>query len=737
MFVRKDAKPTVTKWAGQIERIFYPRSQDEINTSNFHIAKFASLGGPEFTVVGDLRALPPRHPGEVRGSWEWSDKYGNWQLRTTYAMGKVDNTVNGIQAYLSSGAIPLIGPEMADRLAQHFGSKLYDVLCNHPDRLREVDGIGEARAYNIQEAWLRDEEIRDVLIELAELGIPMKGCRSLYLAHGRDCVKLVQENPFELMQFPLFFGFEQADVVADVLDFPKDSPHRYNGAVAEAVNRWCREGGHTFADIDQATEDAEAILEQADGVAPDLTELFEVSDDIRRYGPVIVRGTAVYLPKYFEAEADIARKVLQPADTYGQPKDVEPVVRAAAEALYDFQLNDTQISAAVMALTSGVSIIAGPPGSGKTTILDVITHVAQLLGLQVGMMAPTGKAARRMTEATGHPAFTVHRYLGYDWASGTFLRNEEDPFDEGMVIVDETSMVDVAMAAAILRAASTGTRVLFVGDPNQLPSIQPGAFLLDCLESDVVPSVVLNTVYRQGPGSDIIAAAADIREGDDPTYGGPDSDFQHFGDTTPEDIAEYVARFAKEEIGYGPEDIQIIGPTYRGQLGIHAINAAMQEYLTAGGRSTSLGMTTYYVGDKVIMTRNCYDLGQDGVMNGETGVVLNVQEGTDPSVTVLFEGHSEEVVIGRTYARDITLAYAISVHRSQGSQFPAVIFACRYDNGRLLINNLVYTGITRAKKVCLVAGEKGAMRKAVLNNAPTERFTMLPTYFEFTSYVPQ
>lgn len=685
------------------------------------------------TVVGNLPEVTPGESLEIEGTWQTHASYGR-QFRAENVRRVTPATVEGIRRYLGSGLIKGIGPGLARRIVEHFGLETLNILDEDPGRLREVDGIGPQRVRYIARAWAEQREIKRVMLFLQSHGVSTGLAVKIYKTYGDDAIRQVEDDPYRLARDVHGIGFITADQIARNLGLAHDHPARLEAGLVYALNQ-AAEDGHVYLPEPELVERAADLL---DAPAPDVqaaveraahTGLVILDPLLGKDGEQPVR--AVYLPPFYHAEVGAARRLRHLLDNpfsrlFSTSPDEWPTLVAQAAAAADAPLSAEQQAAVRLALTSKLSILTGGPGTGKTTALRALIHALRARGHTFALASPTGRAAKRLGEATGCPASTIHRMLGYSPAQG-FTRNEEDPIPRDMVIVDETSMLDEFLAYALFRAIDPRSHLLLVGDVDQLPSVGPGDVLRDLIASGQIPFTRLSTIFRQEAGSLIVTNAHRINRGEMPLFPPEADDFFLFnlGDE-PERVAEMVVDVVKNRIPrrFGLDafdDIQVIVPMYRGAAGVSALNRQLQAALNPPGRPAErvLGGRVFRVGDKVLQTVNNYD---KEVFNGDVGRIRSF-DFTNQTMTVVFDGRP--VSYDWLEAQELMHAYAISVHRSQGSEYPAVVMPIVTQHYMLLQRNLLYTAVTRAKQLVVLIGSKKAIAIAVKNDTVSRRYTAL------------
>lgn len=687
---------------------------------SFSVVRLTLINGDDATVVGPLGDLSAGEPVRVNGRWEQHGSHGR-QLRATSVVPEMPTTEGGIERLLGSGFVPDIGARLAQRIVGRFGASTLDVIADHPERLSEVGGIGEKRARSIQEAFRARRAEAETKSYLQGVGLGPALARRVWERFGVDTAKVVQANPYRLAEEVPGIAFRTADSIAEMVGIAKDDPRRITGAALFLLLESVEEG-HVALPPDHLAALAQPFEIPASAMR-------EALDRLTRAGTVVLDRALVYPPPLLAAEQslalDFARFVSRPVPAVDAKVMELPAVREALAPL-----NAKQREAVDATRTSGLLVLTGGPGTGKTTATRALVTLHASAGAKVVLAAPTGRAAKRLSEATQRPASTIHRLLEWNPRLGRFSRDRHAPLDADLVLVDEASMVDVQLAASLIAAVRPGARVVFVGDVDQLPPVGPGTVLADLLATRGVRSVRLTEVFRQASASAIVRGAYAVLRGDAPVSSpartvspsGPRPPAGELflvkcddGEKAARLLVESVARRIPNTFGLDPiRDVQVLVPTHRGPLGAQALNLALQAALNPHGEKGRRGIA---VGDKVMQHKNDYDL---DVWNGDVGTVLRVDEKT---VTVSIDGR--EVVYANKAIDNLSLAYAATVHKSQGSEYDAVVIGLHTSHFVLLNRALIYTAITRARRLVVIVGNERAMRLAVSDTRQTERFGAL------------
>ncbi len=706
-----------TEIQGQLERITF-RSEE----NHFTIAKIKVKGHKNLvTVLGNLLPVSPGEILRLTGTWDRHPKYGE-QFRFTSCETVVPATLHGIERYLGSGLIKGIGPVMAKRLVGKFGTETLEVIEKHAHRLSEVEGIGHKRIEMIRDAWQEQKEVRDVMLFLQSHDVSSAYAVKIYRQYGRDSITVVKEDPFRLATDIFGVGFRTADTIAAKLGMPKDAPKRAEAGVLYVLQQLAGEG-HVYYPHDELIKECLKILDI--GPAPIAAAISALS----RVNRIIIEDNAVYLIEFHRAEKGVAESLtaIRAAQRRLFLGDRDRVIAAVQKDL-GITLAQNQARAVSASLDAKILVITGGPGTGKTTIIRAILLLYRTAGMRVLLAAPTGRAAKRMAESTGHEAKTIHRLLEFSPKNdGGFRKNEGNPLAADLIVIDETSMVDVVLMYHLLRAVPKEATIILVGDVDQLPSVGAGNVLRDIIDSAQIPCVRLNEIFRQSRESLIIVNAHRINSGEIPitqTEQGAQYDFYFIQQEDPEKVLNTILNLCSEKIprkfGFDPlHDIQVLTPMHRGIVGASNLNAELQKHLNPSGDELVRGARIFRTGDKVMQIRNNYD---KDVYNGDIGRIASISL-EEHEVSVDFDG--KVATYDFTDLDEIMLAYAVSVHKSQGSEYPVVIVPVLTQHYLLLQRNLLYTAVTRGKKLVILIGTKKALAIAIRNNKPQQRYTKL------------
>ena len=672
------------------------------------------------TAVGSLDGIEIGSGLRLTGHFERHPRYGE-QFRVDDLETIRPAGVNALERYLAS-EIKGVGPALARRIVERFGEALPGVLDGAPERLHEVRGLPHAVAQRIAVAWRDASGMRELTVFLRGHGIGASHARRIHEKYGRDSLQAVRDDPYLLARTIPGIGFRTADAIAEKLGVPRNSIQRARAAIIHLLERMAEEG-HVFAPFEYLE------LQFTSGLELDSDLARRAVDELASEGEIVSArvgdGEAVYLKRLYDAETTVVERIQMLAGGRAMSHAAAEKAIAAAKHSGGVTLSDEQNRALQIALRAKVAVITGGPGTGETTLLRALLNVLDAAGFKPTLAAPTGRAARRLAEATGREAKTIHRLLEYSPETGDFLRSEKFPLRANYLVIDEASMMDIELAASVTEALLPSAALLLVGDRDQLPSVGPGSVLRDVIASGLVPVAELREVHRQAASSLIVANAHRINHGEMPdTSNGAEGDFFFFERNSPDDVAATIKQLVSNRLvgRFGindPREIQVLTPMNRGPLGAQALNRELQELLNPRGRELRAGERRFREGDRVIQLRNNYD---KLIFNGAIGRIaaIDTQRGR---VGVNFdEGHAEYDL---AELDEVGLAYAISIHKSQGSQYPAVIVPIHQSHYLMLRRNLLYTAIARAERVCVLVGTRVAMRQAVRNEDERRRFSRL------------
>ena len=720
----------LTDLSGQIERITFTNEEN-----GFTIAKVKVQGKRDLvTVVGNLMAPMPGEILDMRGEWAIHPKFGE-QFKVVQFKTKVPATAHGIQKYLGSGLIKGLGPVMAGRIVERFGEKTLDVIENQIGRLADVKGIGKKSLANIARAWETQREIRDVMIFLQSHGVSAAYATKIFKRYGDRSIAVVKQNPYRLATDIFGIGFLKADHIAKELGFTNDARVRVEAGIVYTLHQ-LSEDGHVFFPYEPLIERCRDIL--GVGREPVVGAIGRLNADKQIIIEDINEGVedfkennkAVYLSRFYQCETGIANRLKALLST---PKSMHEVDSARAiewvQQQLSFQPAENQKAAIRYALENKVLVITGGPGTGKTTIVKAILKIFSQMKINIMLAAPTGRAAKRMTEMTGQSAKTIHRLLEYSIHKHGFQRNEKNPLDCDVLIVDESSMIDTVLMYHLLKAVPATASCIFVGDIHQLPSVGAGNVLNDLIASGAVAVIELTEIFRQAKASRIIVNAHKINAGDLPVVSqseisDPQNDFYFIEQDDPEKVLDIILELAYRRIsqrfGFDAlDDIQVLTPMHKGIVGAVNLNNRLQTVLNPGNGGIVRGDRTFRVNDKVMQIRNNYD---KDVFNGDIGRISAMQP-EERQLTACFD--NREVVYDFSELDEMVLAYAVSVHKSQGSEYPVVILPILTQHYILLQRNLIYTAVTRGRNLVVMVGSRKALAIGVNNNQTLQRYTRL------------
>lgn len=733
---------------GVLERVTYANQE-----TGYSVVRLAMPGQDELvTAVGHLLGAKPGESLRLSGQWKNHAQYGRQFTAASYST-LLPASINGIQRYLGSGLIKGIGPVMARKIVAHFGVETLDIIEQRPQRLVEVPGLGVKKAKLIAVAWEEQQMIKSVMLFLQDVGVTTGLAVKIYKTFGEESIHVVKEHPYRLASDVWGVGFKTADRIARAMGLPRDSAERIKAGIAYTLSM-ASDNGHCYLPQDTLVTDTVAMFQDIDekdaaAEGADLPPLIPSAtiesclDALAAEGGVVREGLpgapdgtpdAIYLVPLYRAESTLAQSV-------------RFLLRAPMDALAPFatldwdaaltwlhgqtgnKLEAAQEEAVRQALTRKVSVLTGGPGCGKSYSVRSIVTLAKAKGARVILAAPTGRAAKRLEELGGATASTIHRLLQIK-PGGDAIFNKDNPLAVDLLIVDEASMLDTALANTLFKAIPPGAHVLLVGDVDQLPSVGPGEVLRDLIECGIVPSVRLTKIFRQAENSGVVTNAHRINNGEMPLIHGL-SDFFLFVEDDNECIADLVVDVVVNRIpakfGYNPKrDIQVLCPMRRGPAGANLINEKLQAALTperSGIPERRLGNRVFRPGDRVVQLKNAYDKGSAGIFNGSLGIITDISS-EDQQMRVWMD-ESEDIAYEFSEADELGLAYALSIHKSQGSEYPVVVIPVTTSAWIMLRKGLIYTGVTRAKKMVVLVGSLRAISKAVNTSDTGRRYTAL------------
>lgn len=701
---------------------------------------FAYASGREalITVIGNLPELNPGEWVKVTGRWQRHAQHGH-QFQATQCETTLPASTEGIKRYLGSGLIRGVGRVMAERIVERFGEETLEVIEQEPGRLRAVLGIGEKRIEEIMRAWQEQKEIKQVMIFLQSHAISTSLATKIYKHYGDESLAVVRQTPYRLVRDIHGIGFKTADKIARALGLQVDDPGRIEAGIAYTLNRMAEEGHVYVPQAELEPESAKILGVAADKIGAVLDSL-ESEDFIKRetiryesrqpdQSPTVKEEQAVYLIPFYYSEIGVTNRVWR---MVGHPTSrLRPLQLLLGKGQLmirpgQIRLADKQLEAVQSAIRHKVTILTGGPGTGKTVTVRTLLDVLDRGNFSYALASPTGRAAKRLSEATGRPAKTIHRLLEFSPGQG-FGRNDENPLDVDLVVIDESSMLDLLLANHLLKAIRPDSHLLLVGDVDQLPSVGAGDVLRDLIGSGAVTVVRLEVIFRQAAGSLIIQNAHRINQGEMPWFRPESNDFFLFVKEEPEAVADLLVDIVKnrlpDKFKLNPlDEVQVLSPMYHGITGVSSLNEKLQEGLNPAGKGKverRLDGRLFRVGDKVMQTVNNYD---KNVFNGDIGRIRAIDL-IQQTVTVAID--DAPVIYNFLEVDELVHAYAISVHKSQGSEYPCIVMPLTTQHYLMLQRNLLYTAITRAKKVVILVGTRKAIAIAIHNNRISQRYTAL------------
>ena len=705
---------------GVLERIVFFNEEN-----SFTVARLQVVGKKDLiTIVGSLPLPTPGETLRLKGQWVVDTKFGQ-QFRVESCLSVLPATIVGIQKYLGSSLIKGIGPIMARRIVDKFGLETFDIIEDSPERLREAEGIGPIRTERITNAWQEQKEIREVMVFLQGHEVSPAYAVKIYKIYGDKAISVVKENPYRLALDISGIGFKTADKIARSMGIDPNSQIRAEAGIIHVLSELVDEGNVYYPD-QELKKKAGELLE----VDPAILEmaLATLAQQDRIMIEELPEGKAVYLTPLYVAEANVARRLKTLIESTKQPLqlDVEKAIEWV-QGINHIELAETQKQAIKKAVTGKVLVLTGGPGTGKTTLVNSLVRILEKKGQRILLASPTGRAAKRLSEVTGKEAKTIHRLLEFSPKEGGFKRNEDNPLDADLVVIDEASMVDTILMNNLLKAVPVTATLLLVGDVDQLPSVGPGNVLKDIIASGCVETVILTEIFRQAQESLIIVNAHRVNRGEFPQLKpqqGQRSDFYYIEKNTPEEVLAVIKELCGKRLPnafhFSPlDDIQVMTPMHRGTVGVSNLNAELQRLLNPEGKVITRGGRLFRANDKVMQTKNNYE---KDVFNGDIGRIVSI-DFDEQEVQVKFDDRLVNYELSDL--DDLVLAYAISIHKSQGAEYPAVVVPLLSQHYIMLQRNLLYTAITRAKRLVVLVGSKSAIAIAVRNNKVQHRYTNL------------
>lgn len=723
---------------GIVEEIIF---RNEIN--GYTVARLNTSDG-SITIVGKSAFINLEEMVELEGDWVYHDRFGE-QFSFTKIKTTAPSTLKGIENYLASGLIPHVGKKTAKKIVERFGLDSLDIIQYNPERLKEIPGIGDKKLEKISKAYEEHRELRDIMVYLQQYDISINNGIKIYKKYGKETIKVIGENPYKLSEDIHGIGFITADNIAKKMGISEDSPFRIEAGLKFSMINSAGEG-HCYLPKEELIKKSEKILK----VDREAIEEAIQNLALRKNFYLVTEGeeTLIYYMPYHIAENNVARKIIDLSMVEFDQLDVnidEEVEKI--EAREDITFGKKQVLAIKESLDNGVVIITGGPGTGKTTTINAIISIYEDLDMKVVLAAPTGRAAKRMTETTGRESQTIHRLLEFSFMESeeemSFNKDDESPIDADVIIIDEASMIDILLMNSLLKAINPGTRLILVGDVDQLPSVGAGNVLRDLIESGCIRVVRLDEIFRQAEESMIIVNAHRINKGDYPILNEKDKDFFFMDTSSTQETLATILDLVQDRLPkyYGVDslrDIQVLSPMRRGEVGINSLNKHLQEVLNPkddNWQEKQVGDEIFRIGDKVMQVKNNYKLkwnllkdGEEvdtgeGVFNGDLGFITDINN-EESIVTVLFDDE-KEVEYEFSELDEIKLSYATTVHKSQGSEFPVVLMPIHWGPPMLLTRNLIYTAITRAKKLVVLVGDRKYLSMMINNNKIAKRYSSL------------
>jgi exodeoxyribonuclease V alpha subunit len=711
------ARPTLE---GVLERIVFFNEENSFTVARLQVSGKKDL----VTIVGALSLPTPGETLRLKGQWVIDTKFGQ-QFRVESCLSVLPATIIGIQKYLGSSLIKGIGRVMAKRIVEKFGLDTFDIIEENPERLTEAEGIGPIRTERITRAWQEQKQIREVMVFLQGHEISPAYAVRIFKAYGDKAISVVKENPYRLALDISGIGFKTADKVARSMGIDLNSRIRAEAGIIHVLSELVDEG-HCYYPYDELKLKVAELLEIDPAILE--TALAALAREERILIEELPETKAVYLTPLHVAEVNVARrlKTLLASPKQALQIDVEKAIEWV-QVTSSINLAETQKLALRKTISGKVVVLTGGPGTGKTTLINSLVKILDKKGQRIVLASPTGRAAKRLSEVTGREAKTIHRLLEFSPKEGGFKRNEDNPLDADLVVIDEASMVDILLMNHLLKAIPLTATLLLVGDVDQLPSVGPGNVLKDIIASGSAETIILTEIFRQAQESLIIVNAHRINRGEFPQFKpqhGQRSDFYFIEKDNPEEalgvIKELCGKRLPNAFRLNPlDDIQVMTPMHRGTIGVSNLNAELQALLNPQGKAITRGGRLFRVNDKVMQIKNNYE---KDVFNGDIGTLAGVDL-EEQKVQVKFEGRMVDYELADL--DDLMLAYAISIHKSQGAEFPAVVVPLLSQHYIMLQRNLLYTAITRAKRLVVVVGSKRAIAIAVRNNKVQRRYTNL------------
>ena len=694
-----------------VERITYQNPENGYSVMRVKVKGYDEL----VTLVGNLLEVPAGSVLLCEGDWKVDKRYGSQFVAQTWEE-VMPATLYGIEKYLGSGLVKGIGPKFAQLIVSRFGLDTIEIIETDIKRLYEVPGIGQKRVEKIAESWEKQKDIKNVMLFLQGYGVSTAYAAKIYRQYGKESIDTVKTNPYKLADDIWGIGFKTADTIASKMGYEKNDLRRLKSGVTYTLSHMAEEG-NVYAEEEQLVKSAIELLDADEApVRQAISEMLQSED-------LIADAEAIYMPPFYYAEVGTANRLNKLLDCVeGSLFNIIPDISVISKQT-GVEYDEVQAEAIREAVSSKVMVLTGGPGTGKTTTTQGIIAALKAMGLRILLAAPTGRAAKRMSEATGMEAKTIHRLLEYNPKDG-YKRNDDNPLEGDALIVDECSMIDLLLMNNLMKAIPAGMRLVLVGDINQLPSVGAGNVLRDIIDSKRIPVIRLTRIFRQAQESRIVMSAHAINKGVFPdTSNGKHTDFFFIQQEEPEQAVDTIVKLVKERLPNAykrpTSDIQVLTPMQRGVVGAANLNMALQTVLNPGQVSLNRSGYSFRQGDRVMQLRNNYD---KEVFNGDLGYIERVDM-EDRTLFVCFDGRTVEYDVSEL--DELTLAYATTIHKSQGSEYPIVVMPVLMTHYVMLQRNLIYTGITRAKKICVLVGTKKALSFAIRNLSVLKRNTKL------------
>ena len=694
-----------------VERITYQNPENGYSVMRVKVKGYDEL----VTLVGNLLEIPAGSVLLCEGDWKVDKRYGSQFVAQTWEE-VMPATLYGIEKYLGSGLVKGIGPKFAQLIVNRFGLDTIEIIETDIKRLYEVPGIGQKRVEKIAESWEKQKDIKNVMLFLQGYGVSTAYAAKIYRQYGKESIDTVKTNPYKLADDIWGIGFKTADTIASKMGYEKNDLRRLKSGVTYTLSHMAEEG-NVYAEEEQLVKSAIELLDADEApVRQAISEMLQSED-------LIADAEAIYMPPFYYAEVGTANRLNKLMDCVeGSLFNIIPDISVISKQT-GVEYDEVQAEAIREAVSSKVMVLTGGPGTGKTTTTQGIIAALKAMGLRILLAAPTGRAAKRMSEATGMEAKTIHRLLEYNPKDG-YKRNDDNPLEGDALIVDECSMIDLLLMNNLMKAIPAGMRLVLVGDIDQLPSVGAGNVLRDIIDSKRIPVIRLTRIFRQAQESRIVMSAHAINKGVFPdTSNGKNTDFFFIQQEDPEQAVDTIVKLVKERLPNAykrpTSDIQVLTPMQRGVVGAANLNMALQTVLNPGQVSLNRSGYSFRQGDRVMQLRNNYD---KEVFNGDLGYIEKVDM-EDRTLFVCFDGRTVEYDVSEL--DELTLAYATTIHKSQGSEYPIVVMPVLMTHYVMLQRNLIYTGITRAKKICVLVGTKKALSFAIRNLSVLKRNTKL------------